>query len=317
MTKKTRETPSDMQDALIFIDTCIFLDFYQAKGREGELAILTLIDNNQDRIITGEQVEMEYKKNRQRVILKECESFKTPQWSTLGVPAFLRKSQASQMIDNYRKEITKQAERIVHELKTVMKEPAKSDPVYQCLQRLFNMDSPYNLARKDECERLRNQIHALARKRYVLGYPPRKPQDTSCGDGVNWEWLIHCAAESSRNVIIVSRDGDYGTTVDRQSYINDWLLLEFKERVSRDRTVALADRLTDAFKMATVAVTQDQVKEEENIVASRELRSRWEEIRDILDWSRRREPRWEWEHAQESWNQLQTKDASSGKAQKS
>jgi hypothetical protein len=45
-----------MKDPLIFIDTNIFLDFYRAAGRDTKLSILSLIDSNHDRIITGEQV---------------------------------------------------------------------------------------------------------------------------------------------------------------------------------------------------------------------------------------------------------------------
>lgn len=54
---------------LLFIDTNILLDFYRVRGRQGELSILDHIDQHHDRIITGSQVEMEFKKNRSAVIL--------------------------------------------------------------------------------------------------------------------------------------------------------------------------------------------------------------------------------------------------------
>jgi rRNA-processing protein FCF1 len=54
---------------LIVVDTNILLDFYNVRGRESGLSILKHIDDNRDRFITTNQVEMEFKKNRQRVIV--------------------------------------------------------------------------------------------------------------------------------------------------------------------------------------------------------------------------------------------------------
>ena len=57
-------------DALIFIDTNIFLDFYRIRSSDISVSYLDLINSNHDKIITGTQIEMEYKKNRQNVILE-------------------------------------------------------------------------------------------------------------------------------------------------------------------------------------------------------------------------------------------------------
>jgi len=307
MGNKIRKTSTNMRDALLFIDTCIFLDFYRAKGPDGKLAILDLIDNNHDRIITGEQVEMEYKKNRRALILKAVKSFKMPEWGTLDVPAFLEETQAAKMIEKRKAEIKKQVKRITDQLKKVLEKPGDYDPVYQCLQRLFKAGGPCNLTRKNKEERLRNRIHSLARKRYVLGYPPRKPEDTSCGDGVNWEWIVHCATKSDRNIIIVSRDGDYGTSVDGKSAINDWLSWEFKDRISQQRGVILTNRLTAAFKMAAIAVTPEQVKEEDSMMEARS-----EAVQKIPAIPRVASPEERW---QQMWDNLQALDPSSRKTQ--
>lgn len=284
MSKENRKISTDVRDALIFIDTCILLDFYRAMGRDGELAILGLIDNNHQQIITGEQVEMEYKKNRGELILEALKAFKMPEWGTLAVPAFLKEAEAAKKIADYKKGIEDQVKQIKDHLKKVWEEPSDYDPVYQCLQRLFRAGDLYNLNRKAKEERLRNRIYALARKRYILGYPPRKDKDTSCGDGVNWEWVIHCASESHRNVIIVSRDGDYGTTINGKPVINDWLSWEFSDRVSREQHVVLTDRLTAAFKMTEIAVTPEQIKEEDDVIKARESRLRLDRAQRLWDY---------------------------------
>ncbi len=80
---------------LVFIDTNIFLDFYRVRGREGGLSILQHIDDNLDRFITTNQVEMEFKKNRQRVILESEKVFKLPNFEGLQLAAFLAESKQS------------------------------------------------------------------------------------------------------------------------------------------------------------------------------------------------------------------------------
>ena len=57
-------------DALIFIDTNIFLDFYRIRRTDVSMKYLEEIVKHKDIIITSSQVEMEYKKNRQSAILE-------------------------------------------------------------------------------------------------------------------------------------------------------------------------------------------------------------------------------------------------------
>lgn len=108
-------------------------------------------------------------------------------------------------------------------------------------------------------------IRSAARKRFVLGYPPRKPGDTSIGDAINWEWIIHCAQASTdgHHVLIVSRDGDYGITFDGEPILNDWLRSEFKARVSRKRKIELTNKLSNALrKLDEIVQAEDERAEE-------------------------------------------------------
>lgn len=61
--------------SLVFIDTNIYLDFYRY-GNDVSLSLLDHVDKNHDRIITTAEVEMEYKKNRQKVILDALSTIK-------------------------------------------------------------------------------------------------------------------------------------------------------------------------------------------------------------------------------------------------
>ncbi|MGH8654160.1 MAG: hypothetical protein ACREYE_19240 [Gammaproteobacteria bacterium] len=87
------------------------------------------------------------------------------------------------------------------------------------------------------------------------------------GDAVNWEWIVHCAEDSGKDIIIVTRDTDYGVSYGEKFFLNDWLLLEFKERISQRRKIVLMDRLARAFKLVEIRVSAKAEQEEKDLVA--------------------------------------------------
>ena len=161
---------------LVFIDTNIMLDFYRVRHKGAKLSLLNLIEKNIGKIITSEQVEMEYKKNRQKVILQSLKELKSPKWNTLTTPAFLGRNLTAQSIGKSPKEIEKKIKIIKKRMLNVLNNPKRDDPIYQTTQKLFKAKEPYNLSRD---KKIRNRIRRLARKRWILGYPPRKKQDNS------------------------------------------------------------------------------------------------------------------------------------------
>jgi PIN domain len=274
-------------DALIFIDTNIYLDFYRIRRSDISMSYLDLIDKNKKHIITGSQIEMEFKKNRQKVILESLKKFKTPDWNNLSAPALLEESQAIQQIEKKKKEIGTQQKKINEKIEKILNNPSQNDKVFTTLNRLFRYKSKTNLDRENK---IRFKIRNLAKKRFVLGYPPRKNDDISIGDAVNWEWVIYCAQNSSKDIIIVTRDSDFGAIIKSKSYLNDWLRIEFKERVSRKRNIFLTDKLASAFKAIKLPVSKAMVEEEARILETqkeenftRELKEKWEDLARLLN----------------------------------
>ena len=274
-------------DALIFIDTNIYLDFYRIRRSDISMSYLDLIDKNKKHIITGSQIEMEFKKNRQKVILESLKKFKTPDWNNLSAPALLEESQAMQQIEKKKKEIGTQQKKINEKIEKILNNPSQNDQVFTTLNRLFRYKSKTNLDRENK---IRFKIRNLAKKRFVLGYPPRKNDDISIGDAVNWEWVIYCAQNSSKDIIIVTRDSDFGAIIKSKSYLNDWLRIEFKERVSRKRNIFLTDKLASAFKAIKLPVSKAMVEEEARILETqkeenftRELKEKWEDLARLLN----------------------------------
>ena len=248
---------------LVFIDTNIFLDFYRATGRDTRLSLLEHMDGFHDRIITSGQVEMEFKKNRQRVIRAALSAFKNPNWDSLPVPSFLNEAKAAEILSKLRADAKIQRVRLERKIEAVLKNPTRNDPVYRIVQRLFRSQTAVNLCRDND---MRFRVRRLARKRFVLGYPPRKGNDTSIGDAINWEWIIQCGSACADDIVIVSRDTDFGDIQKGDGYMNDWLGQEFRERVSRKRKVTLTPKLAQAFKLAGIKVTKKEVQDEEDLI---------------------------------------------------
>lgn len=244
----------DEMDALLFIDTNILLDFYRDRKSDVSMKFLEQIEACRDRLILGSQVEMEYKKNRQHVILESLGKFGAPDWGKLSAPALVSETQAAGMIDKHRKELVKQQKILTEKIQAILERPGTQDEVYKVLQRVFKHKSPYNLDREDK---RRFAIRRLARKRFSLGYPPRKKSETSYGDSINWEWLIQCSIDSGKDVVIVTRDTDFGVIYKNKSYLNDWLAQEFKQRVSRKRKLKLTASLSEGLKIVHAKVTRE------------------------------------------------------------
>lgn len=252
-----------LMDALLFIDTNILLDFYRERKSDVSMKFLKQIEACKDRLILGSQVEMEYKKNRQIVILESLGKFGTPDWGKLTTPALVSEIQAAAMIKKSQKEITKQQKIISEKIQNILEKPGTNDEVYKILQRIFKHKSDFNLNRDSK---RRFAIRRLARKRFCLGYPPRKKGDNSVGDAINWEWIVQCAIDSSKDIVIVSRDGDYGVSYKDKWYLNDWLHQEFKQRVSQKRKILLTGKLSEALKTVHADVTEDMEVAEAQII---------------------------------------------------
>src|SRR5205823_4793797 len=129
----------------------------------------------------------------------------------------------------------------------------------------------------------RETIFGRALQRFQRGFPPRKKEDTSIGDAVNWEWVVECADSNGSDVLLVSRDGDFGLRLDGKHYLNDGLEQEFKERVSQKRKAEFTTSLAQALRRLAVPVTNAEEEEEKKIIAQKaapidSLQPVWEQI---------------------------------------
>lgn len=243
--------------ALLFIDTNIFLDFYRARNDAG-ISLLSRIDSLHDRIITTCQVEMEFKKNRQKVISESVTVLKPPDFN-LSTPAFLADAATVKVMKSRIEDVKTRVDKLKSRILATLENPKTQDRIYQTMQRLFTNGSALNLQHETPQYRL---VWRRAIRRFLEGRPPRKKEDTSAGDAVNWEWIVECVRTSNRDVIIVSRDADYGLTLAGRGYVNNWLAEEIKRRVNQQRKLILVDRLSAALKLLDVKVTREEITSE-------------------------------------------------------
>lgn len=238
-----------------FIDTNIFLDFYRSKN-ETSLSLLRKLEGVKERVICTYQVEMEFLKNRQRSIINN--STEANLSIDARLPAVMGDSKLSSILKKEKKEIEKRRKELQKRITNIMKFPAKYDPVYKTLETIFTSEDAHVLTRDMP---IRHKIKRLAWKRFMLGYPPRKSNDTSIGDALNWEWFIYCCKELKGKFIIVSRDTDYGREYNGQAFLNDALKSEFRDRVGK-KSVTYTTKLSEALKLLEVTVTQAEEQSE-------------------------------------------------------
>lgn len=247
---------------LVFVDTNILLDFYRLRG-DSALRQLAALEKHKDRLILADQVRMEYLKHRQHVVAETLKELKKP--ADQNLPPILSDYQPAQMMKKHIRNAEKKFAEVKEKAERIISDPIHHDVVYQVLNRIFDVESKFNLQRSN---RARFEVRNLARKRFVLGYPPRKTSDTSIGDALNWEWIVRCATDcpDGSHVLIVSRDSDFGLHNSTRSLLNDWLRREFKERVSKKRKIELTPRLTSAMKKLDEIVTAEDEKEEDALI---------------------------------------------------
>jgi PIN domain len=246
---------------LLFVDTNIWLDFYRARNDAG-LALLKHAEAISDRIIVTYQVEGEFKKNRQMAILEGMQELKAP--PQIPRPGIFSDAKATEVLNRSLKEAEKRVKNLKSRLTKALENPAAHDPVYQACQRIFHKNDNLVLSRENK---LRTLIRRKAFRRFLHGNPPRKKNDTSLGDAFNWEWMIHCANENNAELVIVSRDSDYGISFENRAYVNDYLRQEFSERVSKKRELLLYTRLSDALKHFAVPVSKLEEDAETELLA--------------------------------------------------
>ncbi|MBD3905198.1 DUF4935 domain-containing protein [Chryseobacterium sp. C-2] len=116
-------------DALIFIDTNILLDFYRFQN-ETSLKYLAEINSHKELIILTNQVEMEFKKNRQKVLLESISNIKKKTEIPSSYPSILREEESVKKIRALKEDLENEQQILVDTINKIFKNPEINDQVY-------------------------------------------------------------------------------------------------------------------------------------------------------------------------------------------
>jgi hypothetical protein len=216
-----------------------------------------------------DQVWMEFLKNRQKVISQTIKDIAKP--THHNMPSVLRELPAGRKYLKHQIVGLQGHKKLIVTIEKLLRNPTQTDLLYQCLSRIFAGNTSYNLKRPNK---KRYEVRDLAQKRISLGYPPRKDDTLRLGDAINWEWIVACAQASKCNVVIVSRDGDFGLTYGQECILNDWLRVEFKERVGRNRKIELTNRLSTALRKLHIPLAPGYEEEETKLISASDIADR-------------------------------------------
>ncbi|HHT0593445.1 TPA: PIN domain-containing protein [Legionella anisa] len=189
----------------------------------------------------------------------------------LIIPAFISEKATSKQLTKHLDTCKNDIGKIETEYAKVSNDRKKDDVFISIKKIIDRIDKKYYLSRSmNGEEKIRFQIRRLAKKRFELGYPPRKPEDTSYVDAINWEWIIiHCAQTYKKHIVIVTRDSDFGIQFKNDFILNDWLNTEFHERVSTKKKIIIFSRLLLALKFLGLDITKQEIDSENEIACQK------------------------------------------------
>lgn len=254
-----------MARTLLFIDTNILLDFYRAPQSDLSLEVFDKLLEHSSTLIISEQVEIEFNNNRKRVIDEYIKHIPTKIDNIALAPVLLSNTVEAQKIKIEVENLKKDFKALKKTLRSILDSPDEKDKAYQKIIPFFNIDTDLNY--KNAEAKLQDEIFLKAIKRFHRGMPPRKKDDLSIGDALNWEWCLHCCSEKDKaNLIILSRDEDFAESPkDTKSPILKMLEEEFKSHVGDDFNVKLERSLTKALKDIQISLTEAQANELDEI----------------------------------------------------
>ncbi len=265
------------RDAVIFIDTNLYLDFYQVtKGKE----LLDTLREQQDYIFVTAQVVEEVQRRKLQLAQEFLtRHFKNLEFRNFEVPDHLFdiSGETTAKLREKLGDIGQRIKKINEDLITA---------AVETLQRISRSEDEVSKALHDLfCKAVKPTLDELqrARDRKERGNPPGKRPDP-LGDQLNWEQLLtHCKGKSKLKLWIISKDKDYATKYSNARLLNPLLLQDLTRIVEPVPEVFCFDSIdkgiSDFAKKTGVKAeklpTPDQSKEFEkelNSLPPRDLR---------------------------------------------
>jgi hypothetical protein len=180
--------------ALVYIDTNVFLDFYQAST--DRLAVFEDILGRSKNVLLTQQTVNEFRRNRIARLTVLAENIKKGPHPQLYTTAVVQALPGFQAWVKARDEARNAAQAIANELTSwVTKE--ESDPVLVAFEKLVSSAKVIGF---------NETLIERARRRKILGQPPTTPDKHTIGDELIWESLLTWKED---DLVLVTRDKSF------------------------------------------------------------------------------------------------------------
>ena len=233
----------------IYIDTNVFLDFYQSAN--DRMGIFHELLERVESIVVPEQTLREFRRNRAARLTQLAGQIEKGANINIHTTAIVQEMPEFKLWMKARDEAKRQVHAIASQLRTWARDEA-SDPVHQEFVKLYmlgtTMSTPPDALNK-------------AQTRKLLGEPPTSPDKHTVGDEIIWETLL---ALCNDDLIVVSRDH---TFLDNESILRS----EFNIQGGR-KLVRITDSLGEALKL--VGKPSPPIEKAEKEEAQREAAER-------------------------------------------
>jgi hypothetical protein len=211
--------------AIIYIDTNVYLDFYQsAKDR---LAIFEEIEKFAENIVLTEQTFWEFLRNRNSRLAILANDIAKSVASNIHTTAIVREMPEFSEIDKAQKQIKDLSKKIRNNLLS-WKEDASADPVFLAFERILHKAKYFKTTETG---------YSRAKRRKYIGNPPTSPDKHTIGDELIWETLLESCKE---DLAIVSRDQTFLTNL-------TMLKVEFETNTGK-KLLLVTDDISKALK---------------------------------------------------------------------
>lgn len=230
--------------ALAYIDTNVFLDFYQSSIDRLKV-FEEILARGPDVLLTDQTIE-EFRRNRVARLTRLVENIENGPSAQIHATAVVQTMPGFKEWTKARDAVKKAALEIANTLSTWIANP-DSDPVLVAFEKLVAV-APTIPTDEKTLER--------AKTRKLLGRPPTSPDKYTIGDELNWECLLKW---NRGDIVIVTRD---------RSYIENQALLKREfSNVTGHTLVLVTKSLADGLKQ--VGQASGQIEQAEKKLPAR------------------------------------------------
>ncbi|NOJ92291.1 DUF4935 domain-containing protein [Corallococcus coralloides] len=231
--------------ARVYIDTNIFLDFYQSAA--DRIKVFDALAERASSLITTEQTINEFHRNREARLVSLIDKFEKSVSIAPYTTSLIQALPEFKAVVDARDGLKKKANAVVERLRAMLL--SEGDDLVL---------GKYNSMLADGGEaviiKTTSDLVAKAQRRKLLGQPPSSPDKHTIGDELIWESLL---AGCREDLVIVSRD----TTFRSHASV---LRAEYRRQLNRD-LILVTDKVSEALEKAGSASTV--IKEEEKRLA--------------------------------------------------